>query len=297
MTSIDQALVRRLIASQFPQWAELRVRPVALDGWDNRTFRLGEALSVRLPSAAHYALQVEKEQRYLPRLAPHLPLPIPTPVAMGRPDADYQWPWSVYRWIDGEPATVGHVDDMEAFAATLADFLNALRRVDGQNGPPPGAHNFHRGGSLRVYDNETRQAIAALRSRINVDAATAAWEAALSADWHGPSVWVHGDVAAGNLLLREGTLSAVIDFGSSAVGDPACDLSIAWTFFSGKGRAMFQRLVDADDAMWRRGLGWTLWKALIVCAGLLYESKQNRVVQDAWRVLGDVLTEWTAGLV
>lgn len=297
MVSIDAALVHRLIAAQFPQWVELPVHTVSLDGWDNRTFRLGEVLSVRLPSGAQYALQVEKEQRWLPRLAPHLPLPIPTPVALGKPGESYPWPWSIYRWIDGEPALAAQITDMSACAATLADFLNALRRVDTHGGPQPGEHNFYRGGSLRIYDDETRQAIATLRSRMDGDAANAAWGAALDAQWHGTPVWVHGDVAVGNMLVRDGALSAIIDFGSSAVGDPACDLSINWTFFNGESRATFRRLVDADAATWRRGLGWTLWKALIVCAGQIDESKQNRVVQDAWRVLNDVLAEWTAGLV
>ena len=162
MINIDVALVRRLVATQFPQWANLPVKPVDVDGWDNTTFRLGEDMSVRLPSAEQYALQVEKEQRWLPRLAPLLPLPIPVPLGKGTPAEGYPFPWSVYRWIEGETAIVERIDDLVEFATTLAGFLTALYRIDSADGPPPGRHNFFRGGPLTVYDGETRQALAAL---------------------------------------------------------------------------------------------------------------------------------------
>src|SRR5690348_6050028 len=136
-------LVRRLVRAQFPQWADLPIYPVEYDGWDNRTFRLGEEMSVRLPSAQGYVAQVAKEQRWLPRLAPRLPLPIPVPLAQGVPGAGYPWPWSVYRWLAGAPATVAPIADLRAFAATLAQFLSALQAIDARGGPPPGAHNFY----------------------------------------------------------------------------------------------------------------------------------------------------------
>jgi aminoglycoside phosphotransferase (APT) family kinase protein len=264
---IDAALVRRLVAAQFPRWADLPIRPVELDGWDNTTFRRGEDMSVRLPSSAAYAPQVEKEHRWLPRLAPLLPLPIPVPLARGEPGEGYPFPWSVYRWLDGETAMTGRIDDVVEFAGTLAEFLTALRRIDPAGGPRPGRHNFFRGGPLMVYDAETRQAIAALAGGIDAGAATAAWEAALAAEWHGPPVWFHGDVAAGNLLVEGGGLSAVIDFGTSGVGDPSCDLAIAWTFFDGESRDAFRAALRPDDATWKRGRGWALWKALITLAG------------------------------
>jgi len=231
---IDAALVRRLIAAQFPPWADLPVRPVEAGGWDNRTFRLGPRMTARLPSAEPYALQVEKEHRWLPKLAPLLPLPIPVPLAKGAPAGGYPWQWSVYRWLEGEPASVGGIADLRRFATDLAEFLNALRRSDPTGGPPPGRHNFFRGGPLTVYDAETRQAIAALEGRVDTGAASAVWQAALGAKWDGSPVWFHGDVAAGNLLVEDGRLGAVIDFGTSGVGDPACDLAIAWTLFGGR---------------------------------------------------------------
>ena len=220
---IDDTLVRRLIATQFPQWAELSVRPMTPGGWDNRIFRLGQHMLVRMPSAADYELQVEKEHRWLPRLVRSLPLPIPTPLAMGRPGEGYPWKWSVYGWIDGDTAlaTPTGIADLHSFATSLAQFLIALQCIDPTGGPSPGPHNFYRGGALATYDAETREAVAALKGRVDVDTATHVWEAALATAWPGPPVWVHGDVHAGNLLLKGGRLSAVLDFGQLGVGRPS----------------------------------------------------------------------------
>ena len=286
---INVSLAGRIVAAQFPQWADLPVEPVEFDGWDNTTFRLGEDMSVRLPSAAAYAPQVEKEHRWLPRLAPFLPLPIPVPLAKGKPGEEYPFPWSVYHWLDGEPATVGRIDDLAGFATTLADFLTALQRIDPTDGPPPGRHNFFRGGSLTVYDAESRQAISALEGEIDADAATATWEAALAATWHGAPVWFHGDVAAGNLLVEGGRLSAVIDFGTSGVGDPACDLAIAWTLFGGESRDALRSALRQDDATWARGRGWALWKALITLAEHIGSNPSEAEI--ARRVIDEVLAD------
>ena len=266
--NIDASLAGRLIAAQFPQWAGLAIEPVKFGGWDNRTFHLGRHMSARLPSAAHYAGQVEKEQRWLPKLAPHLPLPIPAPLALGVPGEGYPWPWSVYRWLEGESAKSARISDWRQFAGALAHFLVTLRQIDAEGGPPPGTHNFFRGGPPSTYDGETRQAIAALNGKIDAGAVTAVWDAALAAAWHGAPVWVHGDVEVGNLLLQDGRLSSVIDFGCLGVGDPACDLAIAWTLFEGESREAFRDAVSLDAATWARGRGWALWKALITLAGL-----------------------------
>lgn len=287
--SIDADLVRRLIATQFPQWRHLPVSPVASGGWDNRTFHLGDEMTVRLPSAAAYALQVEKEHRWLPRLAPFLPLPIPAPLVMGEPAEGYPWHWSVYRWIEGETAKTAEIADIRQFAVALADFLVALRRIDPTGGPAPGQHNFFRGGALMVYDSEARQAITALRGRIDTQAATIVWEAALAATWHAPPVWFHGDVAWGNLLVENGRLSAIIDFGTSGVGDPSCDLAIAWTFFEGESREAFRAAIDVDEATWARGRGWTLWKALITVAG--HDANQAELERSR-RVIDEVVADY-----
>ena len=226
--AIDAELVRRLIALQFPEWSHLPVSAIEPGGWDNRTFRLGDHMSVRLPSAAAYVPQIEKEHRWLPELAPHLPLPIPAPLSKGMPAEGFPWPWSVYRWLDGTPAADGRITDLAQFARSLAGFLAALHRIDTTGAPPAGPHNFHRGGRLAIYDDETRAALSTLTGCIETAAARDVWEAALASEWRRLPVWVHGDIAWGNLLVQDGALSAVIDFGSSAVGDPAGDLVIAW---------------------------------------------------------------------
>jgi len=263
-SDITPDLVSRLIAEQFPQWAGLPVRPVAADGWDNATFRLGEAMSVRLRSAESYSEQVDKERRWLHVLAPQLPLPIPEQLAAGVPGCGFPRPWSVNRWLDGAPATTGNVGDLPQFAADLAGFLAALYRVDPAGGPPPGTHNFHRGGPVAVYDDQTRAALAALRGHIDTGLAAQVWQAALSAPGDGPAVWFHGDAQPGNLLVRDGRLGAVIDFGTAGVGDPACDATIAWTFFAGESRRVFKDRMPFDAATWARGRGWAIWKAMIV---------------------------------
>jgi aminoglycoside phosphotransferase (APT) family kinase protein len=262
---VGPALARRLVAAQFPQWAGLPVRPVATQGWDNFSFRLGDALKLRLPSAGRYAAQVGKERDWLPRLAPHLPVAIPEPVATGAPGEGYPWPWSVQRWLDGATLARDRLADEAGFAREVAGFLRALQAAP-PDGPPAGAHSFHRGGEFAIYDAETRASIAALGSAVEAGAATAVWDAPRAAAWHGPAVWVHGDVAVGNLLLRDGRLAAVIDWGTSAVGDPACALVLAWTFFTGPGRTAFREAVGADAPTWARARGWALWKALLVLA-------------------------------
>ncbi len=287
---IDVALVRRLVATQFPQWKDLSVRPVALSGWDNRTFHLGEDMLVRMPSAVEYAAQVEKEHKWLPRLAPFLPLSIPVPLAIGEPAEGYPWRWSIYRWLEGEAAAFAPIDDLCAFATSLAQFLIALQRIDPSEGPLPGPHSFYRGGALMTYDSETRWAIAALKGRIDTDAAVEIWETGLSTNWRRAPVWVHGDISAGNLLVQEGRLRAVIDFGQLAVGDPACDLAIAWTLFEGQSREVFRNMLPLDEGTWARGRAWTLWKALIVAAG--GTDPNNHESAHCWRIIDEVLADY-----
>jgi len=291
--AIDVPLVRRLVAAQFPQWADWSIAPAVPQGWDNRTFRLGADLSARLPSAAGYVPQVEKEHQYLPRLAPLLPLPIPVPLARGASGEGYPFPWSVYRWLPGETAVTARIDDPTAFATALAHFLAALQRIDPTDGPPPGPHNFFRGGPVATYDADTRRAIAALRDEIDDAAATAVWDAALAASWPGPPVWVHGDVARGNLLVRDGQLAAVIDWGGAAVGDPACDLVIAWTFLADEGREAFRAALPLDRATWARARGWALWKALITIAG--HADTAAPEAARSRQIIDDVLADHRGG--
>jgi aminoglycoside phosphotransferase (APT) family kinase protein len=220
-------------------------------------------------------------------LAPRLPLPIPTPVARGKPDAAFPYPWSVYRWLEGDLASKAPIGDLTGFAGTLAAFLNALGRVDATDGPQPGEHNFFRGGPLATYEGEALEAIAALGDEIRRDDVQRVWADAMTTSWDRDPVWFHGDVATGNLLVRDGRLAAVLDFGSSGVGDPACDTVIAWTFFSGSSREAFRNKLPVEPGAWTRGRGWALWKALILIAGYLTtdEGKAN----EARRILTEVL--------
>ncbi|MDX3072846.1 aminoglycoside phosphotransferase family protein [Streptomyces sp. NPDC088354] len=286
---IDAPLVRRLVSAQFPRWRDLPVTPVEKDGWDNRTYRLGDAMTVRLPTGAGYVPAVAKEHTWLPRLAPRLPVPVPPVLAMGVPGEGYPYPWSVRGWLPGQTADRGHLDDLPRFAVSVAGFLHALRRCDASGGPLAGEHSWYRGASPAHYDDETRRCLAVLGGRVDTARATAVWDAALAARWEGEPVWFHGDIASGNLLVADGDLAAVIDFGTCGVGDPACDLVITWTFFSGAGREAFRRAVALDDATWARARGWALWKALLVLTGVIDDDPARAGVQQ--RVIQDVLDD------
>jgi aminoglycoside phosphotransferase (APT) family kinase protein len=286
---IAASLVMRLIETQFPHWTGLELRPVKNGGWNNRTFHLGDRMSVRLPSAERYVAQVGKEVHWLPRLQPHLPRPIPEPLALGAPGENYPWPWAVYRWIDGETAEPRRIADMQAFAGDIADFLNELRSIDATDGPPAGPHNFHRGGALSVYDGEARNAITLLADEIDVSAITALWERALGSTWQNPPVWLHGDVSEGNMLVKDGALSAVIDFGTCGIGDPACDLVIAWTLLDEPSAKIFRDRIDLDHEVWQRARGWCLWKALIRIVELRDRDPDGADLHRRWinRLLAD----------
>ncbi|MBN4064355.1 aminoglycoside phosphotransferase family protein [Dehalococcoides mccartyi] len=286
---INSSLVKTLVANQFPQWRELLVTEVLPNGWDNRTFRLGDDMSVRLPSAERYAAQVDKEQRWLPLLAKRLPLPIPTPIAIGIPGSGYPWEWSIYGWLPGETAAADRTLKMPAFALSLSSFLTSLHRIATTGAPAPGDHNFYRGGDLSVYDGQTRKALEILDddSSLDIVKITEVWDKALDSSWNNPPVWIHGDVSSENLLVRDGELSGVIDFGGLAVGDPACDLVIAWTMFDVDSRQIFRQALDMDDATWERGRGWALWKSLIILSGI---SESNAAEAQACRnTLNEIL--------
>lgn len=286
---VDVPLVQRLVATQFPQWADLPVRPVENDGWDNWTFHLGDRMKVRLPSAQGYAEQAEKEAGWLPKLAPQLPLPVPAPIGLGQPGEGFPWSWSISTWLAGEPATRERIDDPVQFGWDVAKFLAALQAIDVAGGPPPGAHNYARGADvMAVYGDEARRSVDAVGELIDAPAAHAVLDAAAEAIFTGAPVWVHGDIAVGNLLVEDGRLSAVIDFGCCAVGDPACDLVLAWVFLDGPARDAFRLSVAADEAMWARARGWALWKAALVLAnGQVVNPNENspHTVIDA--VIGD----------
>jgi aminoglycoside phosphotransferase (APT) family kinase protein len=276
-------VVSCLIAEQFPQWADLAIRPVALDGWDNTTFRLGDDKSIRLPSHKVYVPQIDKEHRWLPVLAPHLPLPIPRPIAKGAPGCGFPAAWSIYGWIAGEPAATAGVTDHDRLADDLAAFLVALRSAPAAGGPPPGPHSFSRGGHVSVWDEQTRSTIDELADEIDAAGALEVWEAAIASTWPGPGVWAHGDVSGSNFLMTDDRLTGVIDFGCAAVGDPACDLTPAWTLFEGSSRRRFVETTGYDDDTWARARGWALWKAVISIARHPVGDPDRTGTRFGWR--------------
>lgn len=284
---IDEALVVRLLHEQFPHWAALPVRRVVPGGWDNRTFRLGEDMLARLPAHAVYAPQVAVEQHWLPRLAAHLPLAIPQPLAAGVPGCGYPLPWSIYRWLPGDTADAMTSDEPE-LAQSLAAFVRALHACDTTGAPLPGEANFQRGGTLAGYDAQARDAIAALADRIDAGTGVAFWEEALASAWDAPPVWVHGDLWLTNLLVTDGRLSAVIDWGLMAAGDPACDLAIAWRGFGLSGRAALREHLPMDPGTWARARGWALWKLAITATGM---SGRKSEAAPSLAALRGLLTE------
>ncbi|GAF85907.1 unnamed protein product, partial [marine sediment metagenome] len=274
-------LVHRLVKEQFPQWVNLAIKPVESSGWDNRTFHLGEDMTVRLPSNAEYASQVKKEQHWLPKLAPELPLAIPKPVAMGKPSNEYPWHWSIYQWLEGQTVTASRISDVNLFAENLAKFLKALQQCDTTDAPVAGPVNFYRGGDLSVYNIDTKKALAQIDDEQLANTLTAIWEKALSSTWQNAPVWMHGDIAVGNLLVNKGGLVAVIDYGQLAIGDPACDLAIYWTFLSGQSREIFRDILELDNDTWDRGRGWVLWKTLCApLAGTDCDTILNEIIAD-----------------
>ncbi len=291
--AVDEALTARLLAAQFPQWADSPLAPLRHGGTDNAIFRLGADMVLRLPRHGAAAAQLDKEALWLSRIAPHLPLAVPVPLAGGQPGEGYPFSWSVCRWLDGEHPDPDRLTDAEGVAKSLADFIRALRAVDAADGPTCGAHNFWRGAPLALRDSAVHAALAEAGDMIDAGAAAKAWEADLRAPaWPGPPLWIHGDLHPGNLLLNRNRLCAVIDFGGLAVGDPACDLLAAWYLFPRDWRDVFRAALDVDDASWARGRGWALSMALIALP--YYKKIAPSIAAISLRVIDAVLADHKA---
>ncbi|GAA2939884.1 aminoglycoside phosphotransferase family protein [Microbacterium luteolum] len=286
MIDIDEALVAQLISEQFPHWSTLRIRAVPQQGWDNRTFRLGDDLSVRLPSGEAYAAAVEKEKRALEFLDGKLPVLVPGVVAVGAPSQDYPLPWSVRRWLPGDTLDENSLIDRVSFAVDLGSVLRALRSLPTGAGTAAGRHSFYRGCHPSVYSDQVQIALERLGDDVDAERCREIWLAATTSAWESEPVWFHGDVATGNLLTEEGRLSAVIDLGTCGSGDPACDLVIAWTYFDGEARAAFRESIGLDDATWQRARGWALWKALVTMS----DQSSPDPGRTQQRVLAEVLS-------
>lgn len=283
----DVALVRRLLAAQFPEWAELEITPVSSYGTDHDIYRLGDGLAARLPRIDWATRQAAKEAEWLPRLAPHLPLALPVQVARGQAAEGYPFDWSVVEWLPGTNAN-DSIDDLSRAAVDLAAFVRALRGIDTADAPQ--RRRGARGAPLAELDDSVRKSVALLDERFDREAALRAWEESLDAPaWDGDEVWLHGDLLPGNLLVVDGRLSAVIDWGGLGVGDPACDLQPAWNVFAGESRAVYRAELDVDDASWLRGRGWALLQA--VNALPYYWETNPGMVTQASHALDEVLAE------
>jgi aminoglycoside phosphotransferase (APT) family kinase protein len=285
----DVGLVRRLIAGQFPQWADLEIRRVASSGTDNALYRLGDDLVVRLPRIGWAVDQVDAEQHWLPKLAPHLPVAIPVPLVKGEPADGFPWRWSIYRWLNGVNPIVGELAKPRELAVEIAGFVSAMGRIDPAGGPDTRRGMHERDDGVRGAIAQIRT-IDQLRNLFDLSAVAAAWDAALQAKpWSGSPVWVHADLGPGNLLVRDGRLSAVIDFGTAGVGDPAHDLIVAWNLLPADARGVFKAALQVDDAAWARGRGLALSQALIA---LPYYYRTNPTFAASSRyVIGEVLAE------
>jgi aminoglycoside phosphotransferase (APT) family kinase protein/RimJ/RimL family protein N-acetyltransferase len=250
----DSELVRRLLRAQHPQWADLPIRRVPSAGTDNAMYRLGDELVARLPRISWAVDTVAKEQRWIPFLAPHLPLAVPVPVAQGRPTEEFPYPWGVARWLPGEMATLDRLPDPIQAAQDLAAFVRDLRRVDPTDGP-----RHHRGRSLRHGDAMVRAGMAGVDDEVDVDALLEVWDKAVAAPEHdGPPTWFHGDLSYLNVLARDGRVSGIIDWGTCGVGDPAIDMIVAWSLLPAGAREVYRDELGVSDAEWERGKGWVV---------------------------------------
>ena len=277
---VDDALVRRLLATQMPELADRPLTIVEPWGTDNAIWRLGDDLVVRLPRIHWATGQIQREATWLPRLAPYLPVAVPEPVAIGEPADDYPYRWAVHRWIPGEGAALERFDDPITLARDLAEVVRTLQTAPTDAAPP--AKN--RARALHEYDEPTRRAISNTSHLIDSAAALAVWEDALAAPpYDRPPVWVHGDLE-GNCLVRDGRLCGIVDWGSACIGDPAVDVQVVWSpLFTDESRAAFIDALSIDDATLARSRGAAINQA---CAALpYYLNTYALIVERSWQKL------------
>lgn len=279
--------MQEMLADQFPHLAMEQIEQLPIGGTDHVLFRIGESLLARMPRVDWAAEQAAKDAAWLPMIQPFVNLKVPSPVGIGKPSETYPWPWSLVPWIPGENPDSTNTNLSQA-ARSLGEFCVALRCIPTKGGPV--AKPRERGAALQTRDSITREAIIELGSRIDSTGTLDAWERALEADpWRGDSSWVHGDLEPGNLLVQDGKLVAVIDFGALDMGDPAVDLLAAWSLFQGESRSEFRKAAQADEAMWERGKGWALTTSLIALP--YYWEKSPSMVKSSLHKIDQVLAD------
>lgn len=283
--SISVSLVKKLIEEQFPKWKDLKITPVKNSGHDNRTFHLGTDMTIRLPSHQRYSPQIEKEFNWLPKLKPHISIEISSSLALGIPSKEFPFHWSINKYIEGTSLLDISLDDQKNLAMDLNRFLRELQDIDTTGGPKAGKHNFFRGGNLSIYDNEAKEALLLEKDTLPIDILKKIWNNSLDSHWNKNDVWVHGDIAPGNLIIKDNKLNAVIDFGILGIGDPACDYAIAWSYFNSSNRKIF--LKGVSDETINRARGWALWKALIT-----YYDRNERISANAKFTINSILEDF-----
>lgn len=282
--SITVSLVKKLVEEQFPKWKDLKITPVKNSGHDNRTFHLGKGMTIRLPSHQRYSPQIEKEFKWLPKLKPYISIEISSPLALGVPSKEFPFHWSINKYIEGTSLLETSLEDQRNLAIDLNRFLRELQNTDTTGGPKAGKANFFRGGNLRVYDNETKQALLLLEKTLPVAVLKKVWTTSINSHWNKEPVWIHGDIAPGNLIIKDDKLNAVIDFGILGIGDPACDYAMAWSYFNSSTRKFF--LKGLSDETINRARGWALWKSIIT-----YNDNNEHISANAKFTINSILEE------
>lgn len=277
-TKIDVELVRKLITEKFPKFKGLKISLVEHGGVDNRTFYLGDDMSVRLPSSEAYASQAQKEYKWLPVISSFLTSTISIPLYLGNPSKYYPWKWSIYKWLDGKSANLLNDNELDFnnIAISLAKFIKELHDVDITDAPKSGKHNFYRGSHISVYNDDFIDTLQKTESIINKDKALEIWQQAKESRWSEDPVWCHGDLYSGNFLIKDKKFAAVIDFGCIAIGDPACDLVPYWTFFDSESSQVFKEKLSIDSKTWQRARAWALWKANFELASSEVDSEKYK---------------------
>lgn len=287
---MNEKIAKELIDSQFPQYKELKIEKIASQGHDNTTFQLGANYTISFPNKDMYQESIQSVYDFLPKIQEYLSIKIPIKMHIGNPSTLFSYRWSIQRYIEGQSSNlILESIDLNQFATELAKILKEFKNIknlDRENKLRPSPKNFFRGGDLIIYKSDIEQSLSILKDeQIDKVWINKIWKHAISVPWKGENLFVHGDIAQGNIIFNDNKLEGIIDFGTMACGDPACDLMMAWNTFTGESRAIFKKIVDYDNDTWIRGMAWTLWK------GLLEISQTSKSNANDWKNPQKVIEE------